>query len=83
MFVIENCIFEHSKAGYGVSIHDSSFHFKNSIFKANYSGGMIFACSEIPVDFKIEAQLFLLKFPMSIKVEQCSVTMNMHYGIQV
>ena len=50
-FVIENCIFENSKAGYGVSIDDSSFLLKNSICKANYSGGIIFACSEIPLDF--------------------------------
>ena len=34
-FVIENCIFENSKTGYGVNIDDSSFHIKNSSFKAN------------------------------------------------
>ena len=51
--------------------------------KSNQSGGIFCGCPEKPVNLVQDAYYFLKKFPMSIKMINCEVTQNMHYGVLV
>ena len=82
-FRAENCHIEHSKGGFGAHFYDTSFVLKNCVVKGNQSGGVFCGCPERPTDLAQDAILFLKKFPMSIKMSNCEISNNMHYGVLV
>ena len=82
-FRLENCQIEYSKGGFGANLFDTTFTIKNCIVKGNQSGGIFCASPEKPAGLCSDAVWFLKKFPMSIKISNCEVTQNMHYGILV
>lgn len=82
-FRVENCQIENSKGGFGANFFDTSFVIKNCIVKGNQSGGVFCGCPEKPTDLVQDAIYFLKKFPMPIKISNCEITGNMHYGILI
>jgi len=82
-FRLEHCQLENSKGGFGANLFDTSLVLNYCIVKGNQSGGIFFGCPEKPVNLLYDALYFLKKFPMSIKMSNCEVTQNMHYGILV
>lgn len=82
-FRVENCQIEYSKGGFGANLYDTSFVIKNCIIKCNQNGGIFCGCPEKPTGLVDDAIIFLKKFPMCLKISNCEITGNMHYGVLV
>ena len=82
-FRAELCQLEYAKGGFGANLFDTSFVMKNCFVKGNQSGGIFCGCPEKPEGLIDDALLFLKKYPMPIKISNCEVAQNMHYGILV